>query len=280
MKFIVFALILIPSISFSQINVKGVVCNFKGEPLPFTNIVSLNAQNGTVTDNSGTFLLLNVNTEDTLKISNIAYHSKLVLVKSLEKNDTVFLDENVKTLNEIVIANFSNFKIIQNLGFLNLKTNASFDLKPGSQIAVFIENKVARLGWIKEVTFKAKTQGKCKCGIRIRLMAADSTNLKPTFDLMEENVIINSESLKRTNKINLQHYKILMPKKGIFVVLEWLYSEDICNKDSFTSILGNMAIDKDLVWFNFRDRNWKHNYRPRVSNGNYMTPNIGIEIAY
>lgn len=280
MKFIVFALIIIPSLSFSQINIKGVVCNSKGAPLSFTNIVSVKKQNGTTTDEKGIFQLDNLDKNDTLKISNIAYYSKLVSVETLEKNDTIFLNENTKTLDEVIITNFGNFKTEQDLGFLNFKTNASFDLKPGGQIALFIENKMERIGWIKEVSFKAKTQGKCKCGIRVRLIQPDSSGRNPDLDLLNDNIIVNSNDLKRTNRINLSDYKILMPKNGVFVVLEWLYSKNDCDKNSFTNILGNMAVATDLVWFNYRDKNWQHNYRPRVPNGNFMTPNIGIKVAY
>ena len=280
MKFIVFALILIPTLSFSQINIKGVVCNSKGTPLSFTNIVSVKKQNGTATDEKGKFYLENLQKIDTLKITNISYYSKLVSVETLLKNDTIFLNENTKTLDEVTINNFGNFKTEQDLGYLNFKTNASFDLKPGGQIALFIENKMKRIGWIKEVSFKSKSQGKCKCGIRIRLIQPDASRRNPDLDLLNDNVIVNSKDLKRTNRINLSDYKILMPKNGLFVVLEWLYSDNDCDKNSFPNILGNMAIATDLVWFNYRDKNWQHNYRPRVPNGNYMTPNIGLKVAY
>lgn len=280
MKLIVFALIIIPALSYSQINIKGVVCNSKGNPLSFTNIVSLKKQNGTATDKDGVFQLENLDKNDTLKITNIAYYPKLVSVESLLKNDTILLIENTKTLDEVIITNFTKFKTEEDLGFLNFKTNASFDLKPGGQIALFIENERKRIGWIKEVSFKAKTQGKCKCGIRVRLMQSDASGIKPDLDLLNDNVIVNSSDLKRTNRINLSDYKILMPKSGVFVVLEWLYSNNDCDKNSYTNILGNMAVTTDLVWFNYRDKTWQHNFRPRVPNGNYMTPNIGVKVAY
>ena len=280
MKFIFLALIIIPFISFSQINIKGIICNSKREPLPFTNIVSLKMHNGAVTDAKGIFQLYNLNKDDTLKISNIAYHSKLLSVETFEKNDTIFLNQNIKTLNEVLINNFDNFKKEQELGFFNFRNNASFDMKSGGQIAVFIENKTGRKGWIKEVSFKAKTEGKCKCGIRIRIMKPDSTSEKPGLDLLNDNVIVNTDNLKRINRINLSDYKIIMPKNGVFVVLEWLYSDIKCDKNSFTNILGNMEIARDLVWFNYRDKDWQHYNRPKVPNGNYMTPNIGIKVAY
>lgn len=201
MKFIVFALIVIPALSFSQISIKGVVCNWKGKPLSFTNIVSVKKQNGTATDERGLFQVENLDKNDSLKFTNIAYYSELVPVESLLKNDTVFLIENTKTLDEVIITNFANFKTEQDLGFLNFKSNASFDLKPGGQIALFIENKTKRTGWIKQVSFKAEIQGKCKCGVRVRVIQPDASGRSPDLDLLNNNIIVYSNDLKRTNTI-------------------------------------------------------------------------------
>ncbi len=279
MKYFVFILILVPTITISQTEIKGAICNAKREPLPYTNIVTIKKQNGTTTDVNGEFLLSNLDKEDTLKISNIAYYSKLVSIKSFKKNDTIFLDDNIKLLSEVVIANFKMFNKEQDLGFLKYRNNASYDLKPGGQIAVFIENKTKRKGWIKEVSFKVNAQSKCKCSFRIRLLQFDPKEFKPSKDILNENVIINSTDIRKVNKKNLSDYKVLIPEDGVVVVLEWLYSEPNCEKKSYTQIIGNMSIPINITWFNNRDRNWSH-YQPNMPNGNYMTPNIGVTVAY
>ena len=110
-------------------------------PLAFTNIVSVKKQNGTSTDVKGIFHLDNFDMNDTLKITNIAYHSKLVVVKTLLKNDTIFLNESIKTLDEVTITNFNNLKTEQDLGYLNFKTNASFDLKPVDKLPCILKIK-------------------------------------------------------------------------------------------------------------------------------------------
>lgn len=279
MKNLALIFILIPVFSSSQINIKGVICNSKKEPLPFTNVISVKTQNGTSTNSLGEFFLMNLNENDTLKISNIAYYSKRVSLKTFEEKDTIFLEDEIKLLNEVLITNMKNFRVEQDLGFLNYKNNASYDLKPGGQIAVFIENKMKREGWIKEVSFKAKIQGKCKCSFRIRLMQLDLNEFTPKKDLLHENVIINSNDLTRLNKVNLSDYQIMMPKEGVAVVLEWLYSSPICDKNAYPQILGNMSIPINITWMNNRDRAWSH-YQPKVPNGNYATPNIGLKVAY
>ena len=280
MKHIIPILIFLPCVTFSQTHVKGVICNSKKMPLPFTNVVSIKKYNGTSTNEKGEFQLSSLSDDDTLKITNVAFYPKLVAIQSLDKNDTIFLEDNIKELEEVVVRNFGNFKQEQNLGFLEFQNNAEFKLMPGNQMAIFIENKAKKQGWIKEVSFKVKKNGSCKNRIRVRLLQLNSLGIAPSFDLLNENVILTSTELKKVNHIDISNYKILLPSDGVFVVLEWVASDTNCDKNSFTSISANMTVSDNLVWLNFRDKLWGHNNRPRLPNGNYMTPNISIKVAY
>ena len=271
---------ILPCVAFSQTLVKGVICNSKKIALPFTNVVSIKKYNGTSTNEKGEFMLSNNTDDDTLKITNVAFYPKLVAVKTLDKIDTIFLEENIKELEEVVVRNFRSFKQEQTLGFLEYKNNAEFKLMPGNQMAIFIENKAKRQGWIKDISFNVKKSGSCKNSIRVRLLQSDSLGIAPSLDLLNENVVLNSNELKKVTHIDISNYKILFPPDGVFVVLEWVASDKKCDKNSFTSISANMAVPQNLVWLNFRDKLWGHNNRPRLPNGNYMTPNISIKIAY
>lgn len=281
MKYIILIIIFrLPCVAFSQTYVKGVICNSKKVPLPFTNIVSLKKYNGTSTNEKGEFQLNNITDDDTLKITNVAFYPKLVAIKDFVKIDTIFLDDNIKELEGVIVRNFGSFKQEQTLGFLEFKNNAEFKLMPGNQMAIFIENKAKRQAWIKDISFKVKKSGSCKNSMRVRLLQLDSLGIAPSLDLLNENLILNSSELKKVTHIDISEYKILLPKKGVFVVLEWVASETDCDKNSFTSISANMTVPNNLVWLNFRDKLWGHNNRPRLPNGNYMTPNVSIKVAY
>jgi hypothetical protein len=279
-KLLIILLFTFQGLVFSQTINKGIICNSQKVPLPYTNIVSLKKNIGVSTNEKGEFELNSIYNDDTIKITNIAYYPMLVAVKSLEKIDTIFLLDNIKVLEDVIVQNFGSFKKEQELGFINFPNNASFNLLPGGQLAIFIENLAKRQAWIKELSFKVKKNGSCKNSIRVRLLELDSLGIAPSFDLLNENVIINSSELKKVNHINLTNYKILLPADGVFVVLEWVASETNCDKNVFTSISANMSIPNNLVWLNFRDKLWGHNNRPRLPNGNYMTPNISIKVAY
>lgn len=268
-----------PLISFSQTNLKGIICNHDKSPLPYTNVVLLKKNKGTASNEKGEFQLNNISLDDTVRITNIAYYPKLIRASMLIKNDTIYLEDQIKELAEVTVTNFEIFRNEQDLGFLEYKHNASFELQPGNQIAVFIENKIKREGWIKVVSFRVKDKGTCKNSIRVRLLQTDPRGNEPSYDILDQNIIINFNELKKINHIDLSQFKILMPKEGVFVVLEWVLPDINCDKYSYTTIYGNMAVANNLVWLNFRDKHWSHN-QPTCPNGNYCTPNVSLKVAY
>jgi hypothetical protein len=264
----------------AQTILKGTIVNGNKEPLPLTNIVLLKKNTGTITNENGQFNLTIASPADSIKISNIAYYSKLVAISDLQNSDTIVLSENIKQLNEIVVSNLSNFKTETNLGFYDNSANGSFKLIPENQLALYIANRQAKEGWIKGVSFKVKDLGKCKNSMRIRLLQMDSVKFMPSIDILDENVIIKSADLKKLNYIDLSAFKIILPKEGVFVVLEWLYPDKDCDRNLYTSLSATLTEPTNIVWFNFRDKAWTKDKRPRLPNGNYMTPNVGIRVAY
>jgi hypothetical protein len=280
MKFILIPLLLFPSILLAQATLKGTIVNGNKEPLPLTNIVLLKKNTGTITNENGQFNLTIASPADSIKISNIAYYSKLVAISDLQNSDTIVLSENIKQLNEIVVSNLSNFKTETNLGFYDNSANGSFKLIPENQLALYIANRQAKEGWIKGVSFKVKDLGKCKNSMRIRLLQMDSVKFMPSIDILDENLIIKSADLKKLNYIDLSAYKIMLPKEGVFVVLEWLYPDKDCDRNLYTSLSATLTEPTNIVWFNFRDKAWSKDKRPRLPNGNYMTPIVGLRVAY
>lgn len=279
MRFLFFLLI-ISITSFGQSTIKGKITDSRGEVLPLTNIVSLKSKNGTITNERGEFELHNLSNDDTLKITNIAFIPKLVAIHSFRSGDEIVLNDSIKQLVEVVVRNFNSFKKVLNLGYLSSSNRGEFKLIPGNQLAIFISNPNNREGWIKNVSFKIKDFGKCKNSLRIRLLNRNSITTNPTFDILHENIILLSNNLKKKNTVDISEYKVILPKDGIFVIIEWLFPDNKCDKNSYPSIAANLETETNEVWLNFRDKKWGHSNRPRLPNGNFMTPNIGIEVAF
>jgi len=277
---LLFILLVTPFFTFSQENIRCIVTNSSGAALPFTNIVSIQKNIGTITNEKGEFQINNFSDTDSIKITNVAFIPRVLAVKDLKPDQKIFLADSIKKLENIVIANFNKFKNSKVIGYLNYPENGEFKLLPGNQLATFIGNDFHKQAWIKGVYFKIKTFGKCRNSIRIRLLGIDTTLFEPGLDILNENITLSTDALKKTNYLDLSNYKLILPKSGVFIVIEWLYPNSDCNENTYFSIGANLKIETNLVWLNFRDRHWTHSDRPRLPNGNFMTPNVALKVGY
>ncbi len=280
MKYLLIKLLFFPSLLFAQASIKGVIINEAKEPLPLTNIVLVNKSAGTITDDQGRFVLENITETDSVKITNIAYKSIIVAIKNLYQNDTILLFRSEIALDEVIVGDLSKYRQEQLLGFSNYPDKGSFSLQPGNQIALYIANEKGITGHIKGISFQLKETGKCKNSMRLRLLRLDTLTSLPAKDILIENILLQSSDLKKANYIDVSKYNILLPYEGVVVLLEWVFPDNLCNKNAYSSVSANLLVPNNLVWMNYRDGAWKKNNRPRLPNGNFMTPNIGIKVAY
>lgn len=104
-------IILLSLLFFSTIiyakNITGKVIDSKNQPLEFANVLILNANDssfveGTVTDNTGKFLLQSGNENYLLKVSFIGYQTKILNIKD-ENIDIITLDPAENMLEEVAI---------------------------------------------------------------------------------------------------------------------------------------------------------------------------------
>lgn len=92
------------AISAQQV-VKGKVTNHENRPLPFASVFVINSSVGTITNESGEFeIALNFPEEDSLMISYIGYRSSFISVKVQSKFITVFLQEDLIQLDELLVS--------------------------------------------------------------------------------------------------------------------------------------------------------------------------------
>ena len=84
----------------NPIDVRGTVCNQKGESLPGVSIQVLGQAKGTITDIDGNFTLEGTSENDKLLISYIGFQKREMTVKEFMK---IILQEDVQSLGEVVI---------------------------------------------------------------------------------------------------------------------------------------------------------------------------------
>ncbi|MEO9210022.1 MAG: hypothetical protein ABI208_02940 [Ginsengibacter sp.] len=270
------ALIIFPITAFSQEKIKKVIAGKNGQPLAYTNIINIHSIKGTMTNDQGEFILEAAIT-DTFKLTNISFESRILSAKEILQMDTIFLTENIQTLAPIFINNFNLFKFQKEIGFFKEKGPHSYAFGPGSQLCVYLENIENKEGWIKKVHFKIKQFNQCKNDFRIRLLQFDTLTSSPGKDLVAENLIIPYAKLKKKNTLDVSTHHIIIPKEGLFMVIEWLGSDDLCANKSYPSIEAGEDTDRGITWINLRDRKWS---QYKSSKSKVGTPKIGITVTY
>lgn len=91
-----------------QLNISGTVLDQDGLPVIGANVLVQGTTNGTVTDLDGKFALT-VSQGDILTVSYIGYNTKTIKITS-EKNLSISLQEDTKTLDELVVVAFGTQK--------------------------------------------------------------------------------------------------------------------------------------------------------------------------
>ena len=271
-----FFLIIFPITAFSQEKITKVIADKDGRPLAYTNISNIHSDKGTMTNGQGEFTL-EAAISDTFKLTNISFESRILSTKEMLQMDTIFLTDYILTLAPIFIKNFNLFKIQKEIGFFKEKGPHSYNFGPGSQLCVYLENNENKEGWIKKIHFKIKQFNQCKNDFRIRFLQFDTLTSSPAEDLVGENLIIPYAKLKKKNTLDVSTHHIIFPKKGLFMVIEWLDTDDLCVNKSYPSIEAGKDIERDITWINFRDRKWS---QYKSSKSKVGTPKIGITVAY
>lgn len=116
MKKLLLLFLFFPIISFSQYQVTGVLTDAKtNEPLPFATVL-IDEYSGTVTNIDGEFILKSNKKIERIFISYIGYDSKNIDVAKNNSFLKISLNQNVESLNEVVITSKENpaLRIIRN----------------------------------------------------------------------------------------------------------------------------------------------------------------------
>lgn len=207
--------------------IKGIVKDsLTQKPISFVNIWVDNENNGTTSQEDGTFLLA---TEATKKIvfSAIGYETKTTTISEkaviLLKPKTYALDEVsvpvLKLNQEIEIGDAEKMHHTQLSGE-----------KPWIYARLFpYQSNYKETPYLKKIIFYSDNE-KSEAKLKIRLFNFNDSI--PTDDLLFQDIIVTVKRGLRKNTIDVSSYKIRFPEKGIVIGLEWMIIEE--NKFEYT----------------------------------------------
>lgn len=222
-------------ISFSVLaQVKGIVKDEVGNPIPFVSIIVESETNGTSSEEDGSFSIV-VDVTKNLVFSAVGYETKMVKVM---ESKNVELQKKVFELSEVVINSAKKQKTteIDNFGtggirYHSRQTTAKF----------FAYSEEAKnQPFLKEVTFYADSNiENAKINLRLLKVKPDGS---PSEDILEENRIVAVKKGSKNTTVNMEEFNIEIPSNGIFVILEPLkINENRFHKkgEKYKDITGN-----------------------------------------
>jgi hypothetical protein len=211
--------------TFSQEIITGKVISVNGEAIPFATIHVKNSNNGTYANELGKFeLILQHSKTDTLIFSSVGFSDYYISIQKFKNNNNIILKEFAHQLPEVIVSNKRN--ITEYLGAR--KDNSIFTFgnvnTSSTEIALFIENPYQEELTISTVNFFIKDLGEYKAPFRIRLYS----NLGGLIgeDILNTSLIVSAKKTNAWLEINVLKYKMVMPKAGIFLSMEWLYGSN------------------------------------------------------
>lgn len=129
-----------PQLGFRIIS--GIVIDEQNQPITGANVTEKGTTNGTVTDIDGNFVL-KVNDNAIISISYIGYLTQNV--KPQDNNVKVILEEDTKSLEEIVVVGFGTQKKVNMTGAVSSVTSQAFQSRPVQNASQALQGMVPGL---------------------------------------------------------------------------------------------------------------------------------------
>jgi len=218
-KIIVFPLFLIPLALSAQ--VKGRVIDHKsGETLPYVNIVNTNNNRLFTSDERGRFQL-EVSEGDSLSFSCVGFEDLKMAVSDLDS----VVRLQASAYNVPVVQIFPSKSKTNRLGKLNRSLFYATHTNLGAtrlKKARFIpyDEKCDVTPFIKRIRFATKSKVQDAL-ISVSLWQA-GPNGKPDTPIHPEQFIVHCGKGLSFNELNLDSLTLIFPRRGLFVVFEWL----------------------------------------------------------
>ncbi len=202
---------------FSQCSLNGIVLNSKTKkPIPLVSVLVKNTKAGNSTNSNGVFNLnYNCNKKDSIVISSIGYKTKIVVIDSFDKINTIELSETAITLNSIVLSTKKNIKTLN-----KFNSCSSYSQSGGESFSQFAQNYSSPFKYnkIKKVNI-CKLRG--SSNFRIIFYSYDSINDKPLKIIAD--TLISENTKKRKLQINLDELDLKIFDSKFLIAIEWLY---------------------------------------------------------
>lgn len=209
-------IILFLLISFSlSAQIKGVVVDENNIPIPYVNIWIENENIGSTSEDDGSFKIDLKDENKNLVFSAIGYKKEVTKFK-----EKIVLEKQIYKLEDVVIQTSKQTKEIEIGDSKKIHHTQLSGDKPWIYGKLFsYEANYSETSFLKSIIFFTNSR-KEEAKIKIRIYEVKDSI--PTDDILYEDLIVTVKKGMRKNKIDVSKYKIMFPKNGLIVGLEWL----------------------------------------------------------
>lgn len=206
--------------------IKGEVRDFEtNKPIPYVNIWVENESIGTTSEIDGSFTLA-LKEDEKLVFSAIGYETLTIS----SKNNIIKLKPKVYELEEVIVSNLKNTKELEIGNAEKTRSSHLSGNKPWIYGKLFEYDTIyKKTPYLKEIIFYTNSEIK---DAKIKLRIFHFKDSLPTYDMIDEDLVVTVKKGNRKNVLDVSKYKINFPKTGIVIGMEWLIIEE--NKFQFT----------------------------------------------
>jgi hypothetical protein len=216
---------------YGQKQISGIVFDSKkSNALDYVNIGIFSKNKGTVSSEFGKFILNITDNElkDSLTFSMIGYKTKKVPINFFNLNDTLYLEEEVINLEEIVLRNKKGkIKIIGNKKPKLLLASVKFkNIEAGNELSIKVKvNKNTEITKFNLLLIKNDYKN-----LKLRVNFYNIKDKKPYERINSQNIILETSLEKGILSLDLNEYNIIL-KDDFFVSVESLNKLNNVNKE-------------------------------------------------
>ncbi len=229
-SFILILVLLIGHITIGQVRAV-ILDNETRKAIPYVNIWIENEAIGTSSDEKGHFIINDQLADQIIVFSAIGYETKRI--KAVSIKESVELTPRSVSIKEVTISANQEPETITIGSFKQSKINCYLQNSTQPWIVTrhyeYLEqySKTPYLEKLKINTISETKDAK----FNIRFYAVDSAGIPENY-IYGKNVIATAKKGDHMTEVDLSNLKILFPKEGFFIAIEWLIIDS--NKYEFT----------------------------------------------
>lgn len=296
--FSAFFLLLLSFNLFSQHIVLHVKDSLNQEPVPFAAVFFSDSDFGIYADENGKAII--PDTIRKIRISQIAYHTKDIVLASKKSGETVFLSPSVNQLPTVTVTNVPYKR--KEIGTLKKKGSNGIIATPNTNFALFIPYDsvwssqpyiTAIASHLSDMIINNKEYPSARCNICFDLRLPDKDSVPSDISLLDKRVINNSTKIYKGKETVKLKEPILFPKDGVFIVIDFITpnNPNPCLLIS-PSLFVTGALRSSQTWSrtmtnNFQwkkmdenDPAWSSTIRQFYGDNGIMNLRAGLQIAY